>query len=598
MADRMTSSGQQHGRWTGRVRHDDSQRRTGRSCSALAGRSRAGSGWAWPTAGSPRRSQHGRLQHAAVAVIVPSGVEATADFLAPLPVQLLASVAGLDDDFVQLLQRLGIRQLGQLAALSIADVLARFGRQGEFAHRIASGGDDRPPDTVEPPSGLVAMQVLDDPAHHVDTLVFIARQLADELTSALSADGKVCTRLIITAETDHSERNERLWYRSTGLSAAAMVERARWQLDAWVNSAALQAGVTMLRLEPVEVRSDDGVQLGLWGGRTQADEWAARAVARLATLAGAEHVLVPAAIGWPAARRRLRLGTGGHRRSRRTCPAPYPTRGAVAGQPAQPVTSGGVCRAVGDRRARQRGTAGAGHRQGSGQRRPGHRATRHRQQTDAIGARRGVGRAMAAGGTLVGCHQGAAIGKVPAVDGVGIVAAGLPRAPAVVAARRLPLSDHASVTGSHEPFTQPDQLPQPFDRATFGDVDEAHDQRRDPCIDQAHRPLVVIGHRAGVRRRGRIVRRPPASVAIVRSPRSPRRGRGRSRRSTGERRRSRSTSRPTSSQCRASTATFFATTSGSPNRLQPSAYRAASRSVRRSPEPPTTIGMCSWIGRG
>ena len=53
----------------------------------------------------------------------------------------------------------------------------------------------------------------------------------------------------------------------------------------------------MLRLEPIEVRSDDGVQLGLWGGRTQADEWAVRAVARLATLAGAEHVLVPAASG-------------------------------------------------------------------------------------------------------------------------------------------------------------------------------------------------------------------------------------------------------------------------------------------------------------
>jgi protein ImuB len=230
-------------------------------------------------------------------VIVPPGIDATAAFLAPLPVQLLASVAGLDDEFVHLLQRLGVRQLGELASLSVADVLARFGRQGEFAHRIASGGDDRPPDTIEPPSGLVAIQVLDDPAHHVDTLVFIARQLAEELAGALSADGKVCTRLVITAETDHSERNERLWYRSTGLSAAAMVERARWQLDAWVNSAALTAGVTMLRLEPIEVRSDDGVQLGLWGGRTQADEWAARAVARLATLAGAEHVVVPAATG-------------------------------------------------------------------------------------------------------------------------------------------------------------------------------------------------------------------------------------------------------------------------------------------------------------
>jgi protein ImuB len=128
-------------------------------------------------------------------------------------------------------------------------------------------------------------------------LVFIARQLAEELAGALAADGKVCTRLVVAAETDHGERNERVWYRSTGLSAAAMVERARWQLDAWVTSGGITAGVTMLRLEPVEVRPDDGVQLGLWGGRTLADDWASRAVARLATLAGAEHVLVPAASG-------------------------------------------------------------------------------------------------------------------------------------------------------------------------------------------------------------------------------------------------------------------------------------------------------------
>ena len=153
-----------------------------------------GSGWASPMAGSPRPSPPGRQQHAAAPVIVRSGVEATARFLAPLSVQLLASVAGLDADFVQLLQRLGVRQLGQLAALSVADVLARFGRLGEFAHRIASGGDDRPPDTIEPPSGLVAVQVLDDPAHHVDTLVFIARQLADELSTAHWAPTARCAR--------------------------------------------------------------------------------------------------------------------------------------------------------------------------------------------------------------------------------------------------------------------------------------------------------------------------------------------------------------------------------------------------------------------
>ena len=95
----------------------------------------------------------------------------------------------------------------------------------------------------------------------------------------------------------HGEQSERVWYRSSGLSAAAMVERVRWQLDAWAQHDALTAGVSLLRLDPVEVRSDQGVQLGLWGGRTQADEWAVRAVARLAALAGEQQVLVPAAQG-------------------------------------------------------------------------------------------------------------------------------------------------------------------------------------------------------------------------------------------------------------------------------------------------------------
>jgi protein ImuB len=76
-----------------------------------------------------------------------------------------------------------------------------------------------------------------------------------------------------------------------------MVERVRWQLEAWAQHETLTAGVTLLRLDPVEVRSDDGVQLGLWGGRTQADEWAVRAVARMVAVAGEQQVLVPTAQG-------------------------------------------------------------------------------------------------------------------------------------------------------------------------------------------------------------------------------------------------------------------------------------------------------------
>ncbi len=230
-------------------------------------------------------------------VVIPPGPEATAEFLAPLPVHLLATVAGLEVEFVHLLNRLGIRRLGDLAALPAAEVLARFGHQGAFAVTIAGGGDDRPPGTQDPPAGCRLEHPFEEPVHQTDTLVFVARQLANELAGRLAADGQVCTRLVVTAETDHSERSERVWHRPDGLSVAAMVERVRWQLDAWVQQDAITAGVVLLRLEPEEVRRDDGVQLGLWGGRTHADEWAARAVARLATIAGEQQVLVPATGG-------------------------------------------------------------------------------------------------------------------------------------------------------------------------------------------------------------------------------------------------------------------------------------------------------------
>ncbi|MEI8238121.1 MAG: DNA polymerase Y family protein [Actinomycetota bacterium] len=229
--------------------------------------------------------------------MVPAGAESTASFLASRPVQLLVEVAEVPADFVHLLHRLGVHRLGQVAELPAVHVSARFGAMGRFAHRLAGGGDERLPGTHDPPMGLHVQRVFDEPVHHSDVLVFVARQLADELGAVLAADGRVCTRLVVQVETEHGEQSERVWYRSTGLTASAMVERVRWQLDGWAQQHTLTAGVTLLRLDPIEVRGDDGEQLGLWGGRTQADDWATRAVARLVAIAGEQQVLVPAVHG-------------------------------------------------------------------------------------------------------------------------------------------------------------------------------------------------------------------------------------------------------------------------------------------------------------
>jgi protein ImuB len=67
----------------------------------------------------------------------------TREFLAPMPVELLRDVAG-DAELAALpeaLQRLGIRTLGELAALPRGAVADRFGRPGLHALRLALGGD-------------------------------------------------------------------------------------------------------------------------------------------------------------------------------------------------------------------------------------------------------------------------------------------------------------------------------------------------------------------------------------------------------------------------------------------------------------------------
>jgi protein ImuB len=229
-------------------------------------------------------------------VIVEAG--ASAAFCAELPIGWLQTLGECNAELVELFGRLGLRRLGDLAALPVVDVLGRFGHPGVHAHRLASGVDVRPTGTTDPAPERRLDHVLDDPAAQSSAVVFIAKQLADELAGALAADGRVCTRLVVVLESEHGERSERSWYRSAGLSASAMVERVRWQLDAWINlprgsDQELTGGVVLVRLVPEEVRADDGVQLGLWGGQSEADRQAARAIARLTTLTSDDAVTVP-----------------------------------------------------------------------------------------------------------------------------------------------------------------------------------------------------------------------------------------------------------------------------------------------------------------
>ncbi|HEX7096420.1 MAG TPA: DNA polymerase Y family protein [Acidimicrobiales bacterium] len=226
--------------------------------------------------------------------VVPPGESAA--FLAPLPVRVLCADRPHLEELVDVLERLGLRTLGAFAALPAADVLGRFGADGAAAHRLAAGRDEHPPDARRPPPDLAVEQHLDPPVERIEQVAFTARDLANELHRRLDARGLACTRVAIEAESEHGETFVRLWRHEGVLSAAAVADRVRWQLDGWLHASTTQrptGGLVRLALVPDEVVAARGRQLGFWGGETAADERAARALARVQVLLGVDAVRVP-----------------------------------------------------------------------------------------------------------------------------------------------------------------------------------------------------------------------------------------------------------------------------------------------------------------
>ncbi len=80
---------------------------------------------------------------ARLGTVVPAG--GTPAFLAPLPVGILGQ-----PDLAELLDRLGVRTLGEFAALPDADILGRFGADGAHGHRVAGGRSGELADLRQP----------------------------------------------------------------------------------------------------------------------------------------------------------------------------------------------------------------------------------------------------------------------------------------------------------------------------------------------------------------------------------------------------------------------------------------------------------------
>lgn len=236
------------------------------------------------------------------AVLVEPGGAAV--FLAPYPLGVLER-----PDLAGTLGRLGVRTLGAFAALPAGDVANRFGPDGSAAHRLARGLDPRPPAPRRPAEDLTAVHEFDPPAERDEPVVFAAKALADRLHALLGACGLTCVRLGVELHTVSGRVCFRLWRHGDAaagrLSAAAVAERVRWQLDGWRVREPFPRPdpVVLLRLVPDQLVVDAGSRQPLWG-RPQVPDRVGRAAEHLQAMLGRTGIARPRLVGGrdPAAR--------------------------------------------------------------------------------------------------------------------------------------------------------------------------------------------------------------------------------------------------------------------------------------------------------
>jgi protein ImuB len=234
-------------------------------------------------------------------------------------------------DLTSLLRRLGIRTLGGFAALPAGDVLARFGFDAALAHRLAAGADDRPLMVRRLPPDLAVAEDFDEPLDRVDVAAFAARALAERLHDTLIRHGLACTRLGIEAVTAHGQELHRTWRHDGRLTAAAITDRVRWQLEGWLSGARRPgparptAGIRRLRLVPDGVLAHLAQQPGLWGEPGAGRQRARRALARVQGLLGPDSVLMAVLRGGRSAHDQVHLIPWGDERPA-AGPAPWPGR--------------------------------------------------------------------------------------------------------------------------------------------------------------------------------------------------------------------------------------------------------------------------------
>jgi protein ImuB len=129
-------------------------------------------------------------------VIIPSGGDA--HYLAPAPLALIP----MDDELRETFAALGLRTVGDIAALDAEDVERRWGAEGLAVWQLARGEDERRPVLATPPQRRVVEAELPSPVEPMEPVLFLVHASLDRLVTGLATDGRAAAAIAITLTLD------------------------------------------------------------------------------------------------------------------------------------------------------------------------------------------------------------------------------------------------------------------------------------------------------------------------------------------------------------------------------------------------------------
>lgn len=218
--------------------------------------------------------------------VVPAGAER--GFLAPLPLACLAPEPAL----AATLERWGVRRLGDLARLPLAEVATRLGPAGAALVRAARGEDARPLAPRPRAERVEEAATLEYALDSLEPLLFVLRALLERAVARVGLDGVGCARLGLALALDDRCRDAReVRLAAPTRDVRTLLGCLRAELEARPPRAAVERVRVAAVPEPVRT-----LQLGLFAPPGPSPERLATTLARLAVLCGADRVGAPAVV--------------------------------------------------------------------------------------------------------------------------------------------------------------------------------------------------------------------------------------------------------------------------------------------------------------